>query len=168
MSSCVFPIIPICYYCCLCNKNKTNKIFKLLTLCNKITIVKTVQWWCCLFFLLHVNNTWIGNLNRYCIKIFLTFPCSVNLALDLTGRPLWHAVWCPWPILKQEIAGEGQEMNLMGCLLSQASPLSYVSHLWSMCFLSTGLAFSWWLQINGPSYPMWEDHKVLYGYMGVG
>lgn len=42
-----------------------------------------------------------------------------------------------------------------------------VTHLQSMCFWSTVLGFSWWLQIDGPSYPMWEDRKVLYGYKGV-
>lgn len=35
-----------------------------------------------------------------------------------------------------------------------------------MCFQSARLRFNWWLQIDGLSYPMWEDHKVLYGYSG--
>lgn len=41
--------------------------------------------------------------------------------------------------------------------------LCSVTHLWSMCFQSTGLGFSWWLQIDDLSFPTWED-QVLYNH----
>lgn len=92
-----------------------------------------------------------------------TRPGSLCDAQCGAHDPAWNRKWAGKA--RKLVCGDGS--FLMPSITTVLRDLlCSVTHSWSMCFQSTGLGFRWWLQIDGPSYPMWEDRKVLYGYNG--